>query len=157
MGLENASQVDLVVVLIGLLGLWAAVRALNRTKANDLFALRQSVLLKAEMARSEWYKLNHENGSLIQRVSLRLPSDSPEAALLLLDFLASQRDHFDLCIRDAVAMAEDVRANVDKFNEKKCRYYLRLIEPSIEILARNQGVAERKVSDLLDRLGTTSA
>lgn len=156
MGLEDASQVDLVAVLIALFSLWVAVRALNRTKANDLFALRQSVLLKAEMARSEWYKLNHENGSLIQRVRLRLPTDSPEAAILL-DFLASQRDHLDLCIRDAVALAEDVHANVDKFNEKKCRYYLRLIEPSLETLARNQGVAERKVSDLLDRWGATSA
>lgn len=156
MFLADASQVDLVAVLIALLGLWVAVRAFNRAKANDLFALRQSVLLKAEIARSAWYNLSHENDSLIQRVSLRLPSGSPEAALLL-DFLASQRDHFGLCIRDAVAMAEDVHANVDKFNERKCRDYLRRIEPSIEMLARNQGVAERKVSDLLDRLGTKSA
>lgn len=114
------------------------------------------MLLKAEIARSAWYKLSHENDSLTQRVRFCTPSGSPEAALLL-DFLGSQRDHFNLCIRDAVAMAEDVYANVDKFNEKKCRDYLRLIEPSIEKLIRNHGVAERKVTDLLDRLGTTNA
>lgn len=63
----------------------------------------------------------------------------------------------DLCIRDAVALAEDVQMNVDAFNEKKCQDYLRLIEPSIEKLTRNQGVAERKVSDFLERLSATTA
>lgn len=153
MGLENISLVDLASLLIALLSLWIALRALHRTKTNDLFVLRQSVLLKGEIVRSEWYKLRHENDSLVQRVSLYSPCGMPETALLL-DFLADQREHLDMCIRDAVALAEDVQANVDKFDEKKCRYYLRLIEPSLELLARSQGVAERKVSDLLDRLAT---
>lgn len=156
MGFEDASQVDLVAVLVALLSLWVAVRALNRTKANELFALRQNVLLKAEIARSAWYKLNHENNSLIQRVRLSTPSGSPEA-LLMLEFLESQRDHFNLCIRDAVALAEDVQMNVETFKEQKCRDYLRLIEPSIEKLTRNQGVTERKVCELLERLAPTTA
>jgi hypothetical protein len=156
MGFEDASQVDLVAVLVALLSLWVAVRALNRTKASDLYALRQNVLLKAEVARSAWYKLNHENNSLIQRVRLCSSSDSPETALMI-EFLNTQRDHLDLCIRGAVALAEDVRMNVDTFNEKKCRDYLRLIDPSIEKLTRNQGVAERKVSDFLERLSATTA
>lgn len=155
MGLEDASQVDLVAVLVALLSLWVAVRALNRTKTNDLFALRQNVLLKAEAARSAWYQLNHENNSLIQRVRLCSSGGLPEAALMI-EFLNSQRDLLDLCIRDAVALAEDVQMNVDAFNEKKCRHYLRLIEPNIEKLKRNQGVAERKVSDFLKRLSTTT-
>lgn len=156
MWLEDASQVDLVAVLVALLSLWVAVRALNRTKANELFALRQSVLLKAEVARSAWYALNHENSSLIQRVRLCLPGDSPQATLML-EFLNGHRDHLDQCIRDAVALAEDVQMNVDTFNEKKCREYLRLIEPSIEKLTRNQGVVERKVNDLLELMRATDA
>ena len=156
MGFEDASQVDLVAVLVALLSLWVAVRALNRTKANDLFALRQNVLLKAEIARSAWYQLSHENKSLIQRVRLCSPTGLPEAALIL-EYLNGQRDYLDLCIRDAVALAEDVQKNVDAFNEKTCREYLRLIEPSIEKLTRNQGVSERKVSDLLERLGAATA
>ena len=156
MWLEDASQVDLVAVLVALLSLWVAVRALNRTKDNDLFALRQNVLLKAEVARSAWYALNHENASLIQRVRLSLPGGSPQAASMI-EFLYDQRDHLDQCIRDAVALAEDVQMNVDTFNEKKCRDYIRLIEPSIEKLTRNQGVAERKVNDLLELMGATTA
>lgn len=151
MGFEDASQVDLVAVLVALLSLWIAVRALNRTKANDLFALRQNVLLKAEVARSAWYKLNHENNSLIQRIRLSPSNSSPEAVLII-EFLNSHCDHLDQCIRDAVALAEDVQKNVDTFNEKKCRDYLRLIEPSIEKLTRNQGVAEKKIADLMARM-----
>lgn len=153
MGFEDASQIDLVAVLVALFSLWVAVRALNRTKASDLFALRQNVLLKAEVARSAWYKLNHENNSLIQRVLLGTSNSSTEAALII-KFLNSHRDHLDQCIRDAVALAEDVQKNVDTFSEKKCRAYLRLIEPSIEKLTRNQGVAEKKIGDLLARMGS---
>ncbi len=147
--------VELTALIISLLSLWIAVRALNTTKGNDLFALRQKVLLSSESARSAWYKLRHENDSMIQQVTLDSGIESPERASLL-DFLADQRDHLDMCIRDAVALADDVRAHVGVFDEKKCREYLRLIEPSLEILARNQGVAERKVSDLLNRLAATS-
>ncbi|MCY1377944.1 hypothetical protein D9M69_655430 [compost metagenome] len=56
-----------------------------------------------------------------------------------------------------MAFAEDVQMNVETFNEKKCRYYLRLMEPSIEKLTRNQGVTERKVNDLLELMGATVA
>jgi hypothetical protein len=52
MGLKDASQVDLVVVLVAFLSLWVSVGALNRTKVNYLFALRQNVLLKIDIARS---------------------------------------------------------------------------------------------------------
>lgn len=155
MGLENYFPVDLVALLIASLSFWISLRTLSRTKANDIFALRQSVLLKAEMARSAWYKLRHEADSLIQQVNLHSTTDSPKKALLL-DYLADHREHLNLCIRDAVAMAEDVHSNVDKFNEKKCRDYLRSIEPNLEILDRNQGVVGRRVSDLLNQLNTTS-
>lgn len=147
--------VELTALIISLLSLWIAVRALKRTKSNDLFALRQNVLLSSESARSAWYKLRHENDSMIQRVTLHSGIEPPERASLL-DFLADQRDHLDMCIRDATALADYVRAHVGVSDEKKCREYLRLIEPSLEILARNQGVAERKGSDLLNRLAATS-
>lgn len=62
----------------------------------------------------------------------------------MIEFLNSQRDHLDLCIRDAVALAEDVQMRVDAFNEKKCRDYLRLIEPSIENIDTQSGRGREK-------------
>lgn len=70
----------------------------------------------------------------------------------MLEFLQCQREHLALCISDASALADDVQANVEGFSERKCKDYLRLIEPSIEKLTRNRGVSERKMTELLERL-----
>ncbi|MGH2434983.1 MAG: hypothetical protein ACOKSU_25985 [Pseudomonas sp.] len=124
---------------------------------TELFTLRQSVVTKAEQARSEWHKLNMENESLIRDVRHRFTARLPEVAALL-DFLIDQREHFALCLRDSAALAEDVHATVDTFNEKKCRLYLRDIEPSLEMLARNQGVSTKRYEEILRRMqdSTTS-
>ncbi|MGZ9738102.1 hypothetical protein ACXX83_06620 [Pseudomonas sp. GNP012] len=155
-GLEDASKFELVAMLGALLSLWTSLRASKRSRASELFALRQNVLLKAEIARSAGCKLNHENNSLMQRVLLCLPDGSPLAASTL-EFLSSHRDHLEQCISDAVALADYVQKNVETFNKKKCRYYLRCIEPNLETLTCNQGVAEQKVNDLLEQLGAAAA
>lgn len=148
MSLENASPFDVLAVFIAVLSLVVSVLAMNRAKKSELFLLRQNVRIKSEMVRSAWYKLNHENESSIHRVKLN--GDSPQSALML-EFLNQQAEHFELCIRDAVALAEDVHANVEKFNENKCHEYLQLIEPSLEKLARNQGVTERRIKEMMER------
>jgi len=124
---------------------------------TELFTLRQSVVTKAEQARSEWHKLNRENESLIRDVRHRFTAGLPEVAALV-DFLIGQREHFALCLQDAAALADDVHATVDTFNEKKCRLYLRDIEPSLEMLARNQGVSTKRYEEILRRMqdSTTS-
>lgn len=118
---------------------------------TELFTLRQSVVIKAEQARSEWHKLNRENESLIRDVRHRFTAGLPEVAALL-EFLIGQREHFVLCLRDSAALAEDVHATVDTFNEKKCRLYLRDIEPSLEMLARNQGVSTKRYEEIVLRM-----
>lgn len=118
---------------------------------TELFTLRQSVVIKAEQARSEWHKLNRENESLIRDVRHRFTAVLPEVAALL-EFLIGQREHFVLCLRDSAALAEDVHATVDTFNEKKCRLYLRDIEPSLEMLARNQGVSTKRYEEIVLRM-----
>ena len=141
---------NILTLVIALLSFGVSVWTLWRTKSNDKFALRQSVLLKVESARSAWYKLRHEADSLVHAATISLPSGSPEAEMVM-SFLNDHREHLDLCIRDAVALAEDVQANVETFDEKKCREYLRHIEPSIEKLVRNQGVLKLKVNELIER------
>ncbi len=122
----------------------------------ELFALRQSIVTKAEQARSEWHKLNRENETLIRDVRHRFSAELPEVAALL-DFLIGQREHFARCLRDSAALAEDVHATVDTFNEKKCRLYLRYIEPSLEKLARNQGVSTKRYEEILGRMQEASS
>ena len=151
MEIGKVSLVDAITLLIALLSLVVAWWALRRTKMTELFALQQSVVTKSEQARSEWHKLNRENESLIRDVRHRLPAGLPEAAALL-DFLMGQREHFALCLRDAAALAENVHNTVDTFDEKKCRLYLRDIEPSLEMLARNQGVSTKRCEEILHRM-----
>lgn len=156
MELGKISVLDVATLLIALLSLFVAWRALSRTKSNELFALRQSLVIKSEQARSGWYQLNRENESLIKRVKSHFRDRLPVAQELL-DFLIGQREYLALCIRDTTALADDIHAKVDKFSEKKCRSYLRDIDPSLEILARNQGVAERRFEELLARIDVASA
>lgn len=153
MGIDGPSIVDWVAVLIALSSLWVSVRSLDRGKRNELFMLRQRVLLEAERARSAWYALNHENDALIHKVQLN-SALSPSQRNTALEFLEGHSEHLVICIRDASALADDVQANVEGFSEKKCKEYLRLIEPSIEKLARNRGVSERKVTQLMERLAS---
>ncbi|MCQ0168426.1 hypothetical protein DN388_15830 [Pseudomonas sp. S12(2018)] len=151
MEIGKVSLVDAITLGIALLSLFVAWWALRRTRMTELFTLRQSVVIKAEQARSEWHKLNRENESLIRDVRHRFTAVLPEVAALL-EFLIGQREHFVLCLRDSAALAEDVHATVDTFNEKKCRLYLRDIEPSLEMLARNQGVSTKRYEEIVLRM-----
>lgn len=150
MEMGKVSLVDLLTLLIALVSLSVAMRALSRTESNELFALRQSLVLKSEQARSEWHKLNRENESVIKQVQSRFSADLPEVEAML-EFLLGQREHFHLCLSDAAALAEDIHKNVDGFNEKKCRSYLRDIDPSLEVLFRNRGVIQARVDELMVR------
>lgn len=151
----KVSLADVVTLLIALVSLLVAMHALSRTKSNEIFALRQSLVLKSEQARSEWHRLNRENESVIKQVQSRFSVDLPEVAALL-DFLLGQREHFHLCLSDAAALAKDIHTNVDKFSEKKCRSYLRDIDPSLEVLSRNRGVVQGRMEELMARLDVSS-
>ncbi|AQY67415.1 hypothetical protein [Pseudomonas veronii] len=151
MEIGKFSLVDGVTLLIALVSLLVAMRALGRTKSNELFSLRQSLVLKSEQARSEWHRLNRENESVIKQVQSRFSAALPEVAAML-EFLLGQREHFDLCLRDAAALAEHIHTNVDKFSEKKCRLYLRDIDPSLEVLSRNRGVIQGRMEELIARM-----
>ena len=150
MTIEEVSIAEWVALIVALCSLWVSVRAFNKSKNNELFQLRQRVLLDAEKARSAWYSLNQENNSLIHQVEIDLKL-LPDLKKIILEFLYGQKEHLANCIFDAVAMAEDIQKNVGKFDEKKCVYYLHLIEPSLEKLERSKGVSERKMSELLEK------
>jgi hypothetical protein len=151
MDIGELSLVDVVTFLVALGSLLVSMHALSRTKSNELFALRQSLVIKSEQARSEWHRLNRENESVIKEVQSRFSAVLPEAAVLL-EYLLGQREHFELCLRDAAALAEDIHRNADKFSEKKCRQYLRDIDPSLEMLSRNQGVTKGRFEALIARM-----
>jgi hypothetical protein len=151
MEIGSVSLVDAATLLIALVSFLVSVRALSRTKSNEIFALRQSLVIKSEQARSEWYRLSRENESVIKDVELQFSAALPEASVLL-NHLLDQRDFFKRCLRDASALADDIHHNVDKFNEKKCRQYLRDIDPSLERLSRNQGLTKGRFEELIARM-----
>ena len=155
MEIGTVSLVDLVTLLIALVSLWVAACAYGRTKSNELFALRQSIVVKSEQARSAWHGLNRENESVIKEIQRRFPADLPEVALLL-DYLLGQREHLKVCLADAAALAENTHRNADKFSEKKCREHLREIDPSLEMLSRNQGVTQGRFEELISRMEAKS-
>ncbi|NWA32683.1 hypothetical protein HX817_14125 [Pseudomonas sp. C6002] len=155
MELGTVSLVDAVTLLIALVSLLVAVRALGRTKSNEVFSLRQSLVIKSEQARSEWHKLSRENESVIKQVEARFSAALPEVGVML-EFLLGQRQHLEMCLRDAAALAEDIHRNVDNFSEKKCRLYLRSIDPSLEMLSRNRGVVQGRMEELMARLDSSS-
>ncbi|HCU2084257.1 hypothetical protein AAA587_22645 [Pseudomonas aeruginosa] len=151
MNLENVSLVELMTLLVAILGLWISIRAFSKNNSNELFQLRQRVINKAEEARSGWHALNRENRSLIKRAQ----SDSSiplEVKNMLVEFLEGQEEAFALWMADSNAIANDVQLNIGRFNEGKCREYLLKIEPAIEVLARNQGVAEKNYNETLNSL-----
>jgi len=145
---EYFSMADGVAIAVALLSLWLTLRQSRRQKTNEIFTLRQSVLLKAEQARSAWYALNHENEMLLFRVRNALEID-PKIREIALNFLDAQKEHIKSSILDASALAEDVAKNVNSFSEDKCQKYLQLIEPSIERLRRSTGVSEMRISQIL--------
>ncbi|MBI6781615.1 MULTISPECIES: hypothetical protein [Pseudomonas] len=150
MNLDEIPVAALLALAVSLFGLWRAERAQGRSRAAERFLLQQTVLLKVEAARSEWYALERENNTLILRLSL----DSglqPELRAIASDYLKGQKEFLAMCIADATACAENVFANGTKFSEKKCRDDLRLIELSLEKLRRNQGVSERKFDELMQQ------
>lgn len=63
MEIGKVSLVDAITLLIALLSLSVAWWALRRTRMAELFTLRQSVVTKAEQARSEWRKLDRKTNS----------------------------------------------------------------------------------------------
>ena len=117
MKIGTFTLVDLVTLLFALGSLLVAMRALSRTKSSELFALRQSLVIKSEQARSEWYGLNRENEAVIREVESRFSAALSEVAAMQ-EFLLAQRENFSQCLRDAAALAEDIHTNVDKFSEK---------------------------------------
>jgi hypothetical protein len=135
---------------VALFGIWRGERTQSRARANELYLLRQTVLLKAEATRTEWYALNRENDMLIHRLSLNRELHS-ELRKVVSEFLQGAKEFLSMCIADATALADDVFANGENFSEKKCREYLRLMDVSLEKLRRNQGVSELKFNELMER------
>lgn len=151
MEIGKVSLVDLVTFLIALGSLFVAMRALGRSRSNELFALRQSLVIKSEQARSEWHKLSRENEAVIKQIQSRFSYALPEVSVVI-EGLYGHKEHLDMCLRDAAALAKDIHTNVDNFSEKKCRQYLRDIDPSLEMLSRNQGVTKSRFEELIARL-----
>jgi len=143
-------------LLVALFGMWRSERALARSKRNELYLLRQTVRLKAEAVRTEWYKLDRENDSLIHRLALK--KDLPtELQTMMYDFLQGGKENLNICIADACAVAEDAHRNSENYSEKKCRALLSTIEVSIEKLRRNQGESERRFDQLMERAAAQRA
>ncbi|HGM7658897.1 TPA: hypothetical protein ACKP9J_002328 [Pseudomonas aeruginosa] len=151
MNFENVPLMEWMTLLVAVLGLWIPVRVFSKNNNKELFQLRQRVVNKVEEARSGWHALNRENNSLIKRT--QTDSSIPaELKSMLIEFLEGQGEAFNLWIADANALANDVQVNIGSFNEKKCREYLLKVEPAIEMLTRNQGVAEKKYNETLSNL-----
>ncbi len=121
-----------------------------RSTAKDLFSLRQEVLTKAEKTRSSWAKSIHSNKSLIHKTEVNNRLE-PELRAMLINFLESHQEFLEQCAADASAFADDAYKNGTKFTERKCREYLRMLEPNLEVFERTGGVAERKYIDLMER------
>ncbi|EIK95557.1 hypothetical protein PMM47T1_15763 [Pseudomonas sp. M47T1] len=70
MNLDAIPVAALLALAVSLFGLWRGERTQNKPRAAERFLLQQTVLLKAEAVRSEWYMLQRENKTLILRLSL---------------------------------------------------------------------------------------
>lgn len=138
-------------LVVSILSLGVSWSALRKADATTLFDLRRRVLTKAEAARTAWIELSRENRSLVHRIQ-QTTDIAPQPKAMALEFLADQDAHLDQCLRDACALAEDVQENGQDFDEKKCKHYLWLIEPSLEKLARNKGAIEAQMKELLETL-----
>lgn len=121
-----------------------------RSRAKDLFSLRQEVLTKAEKTRSSWARSIQNNKSLIHKAEVNNRLE-PELRSMLINFLGSHQEFLEQCEADASAFAMDVHENGAKFTESKCREYLRMLDPNLEVFERTEGVAERKYIELMER------
>ncbi|QAY83362.1 hypothetical protein [Pseudomonas arsenicoxydans] len=121
-----------------------------RSRAKDLFSLRQEVLTKAEKTRSSWARSIQNNKSLIHKAEVNNRLE-PELQAMLINFLGSHQEFLEQCEADASAFAKDVYENGAKFTESKCREYLRMLDPNLEVFERTEGVAERKYIELMER------
>ncbi|RON72301.1 hypothetical protein BK671_00145 [Pseudomonas fluorescens] len=121
-----------------------------RSRAKDLFSLRQEVLTKAEKTRSCWARSIQNNKSLIHKAEVNNRLE-PELRAMLINFLGSHQEFLEQCDADASAFAKDVYENGAKFTESKCREYLRMLDPNLEVFERTGGVAERKYIELMER------
>ncbi len=121
-----------------------------RSRAKDLFSLRQEVLIKAEKTRSSWARSIQNNKSLIHKAETNNRLES-ELRVILINFLRSHQEFLEQCEADISVFADDVYENGAKFTEGKCREYLRMLEPNLEVFERTDGVAERKYIELMER------
>lgn len=143
------SVLSILALTISLFTLWRTVNVQNRSRASELYLLRQNLLLKAEAARSEWYKLDRESDTLAHRLSLNHDLN-PELRAITSNFLQERREFFRQCIADASAFAEHAHANRERYTEKECKERLTAVEVSLEKLRRNQGEAERRFNQLME-------
>ncbi|WP_133748578.1 hypothetical protein [Pseudomonas sp. LP_7_YM] len=140
---------SMLALAVSLFALWRTERVQNRSRANELYLLWQNLLLKAEAARSEWYKLDRETDTLAHRLSLYYDLN-PELREITSNFLRDRQEFFRQCIADASDFAEHARMNRERYAEKECRDRLTAVEVSLEKLRRNQGEAERRFNQLME-------
>lgn len=93
MNFENVSLIEWMTLLVAVLGLWIPVRVFSRSNNKELFQLRQTVVNKAEEARSGLYALNRENSSLI-KLAQGDPSIPLEVKKMLIEFFRRSRRSF---------------------------------------------------------------
>lgn len=122
-----------------------------RSRAKELFMLRQEVLVKTERSRTSWLKSIQDQNSLLHRAETN-NQIGPELRATLIRFLTDHKEFLDQCEADASAFAKDVHENGAKFSEGKCREYLRILDPNLEVFERTKGVPERKYIELLERV-----
>lgn len=111
--------------------------------------LRQEVLIKAEKTRSFWARSIQDHKSLIHKAEINHRIE-PKLRVDLIAFLRNHQEFLDQCEVDASAFARDVYENGAKFSESKCREYLRMLDPNLEVFERIKGVPERKYIELLE-------
>jgi hypothetical protein len=141
---------SLLALAVSLFALWRTERMQHRARANELYLLRQNLLLKAEAARSEWYKLDRETDTLTHRLALNNDLN-PELRAITSNFLQDRKEFFRQCIADASAFAEHAHVNRERYTEKECKERLTAVEVSLEKLRRNQGEAVRRFDQLMER------
>lgn len=148
------SNSEAAALIVALLSLLVSLRAFNRSKDTEVFALKIDLLRKLEILRSAWYDVTRENSTLIHRVKLN-QSMSPPLRDSLLEFLQEQQEVIEQSTLHAGKFAEDVQAQIGRFNAKKCREHLQFIEPSIEKVSRNKGYSERRLREMLEKHNIT--
>lgn len=94
-------------------------------------------------------EINSRSKSLIHKAEINHRIE-PKLRVDLIAFLRNHQEFLDQCEVDASAFARDVYENGAKFSESKCREYLRMLDPNLEVFERIKGVPERKYIELLE-------